>query len=357
MSTRPPLPSRLGLKLPIVQAPMAGVSTAALAGAVTGAGGLGSVAVGASAPETADETLAAALKTGRGMLNVNVFTHTRPRRDVERERAWLRTLQPWFGEFDAQAPGSLDEIYRTFDDQPEMLDVLLAHRPPVVSFHFGLPRAQSIRALKSYGAYLIATATSVAEARQLEAAGIDAIVAQGFEAGGHRGTFVDDTNDECLSTFTLLPRVVGAVDLPVLAAGGISSGAGIAAAQALGASGVQMGTVFIDCPESAATHGYRHALHAEGMTTAITRVFSGRRARGIVNRFVREVACHEREVPDYPVAYDAGKRLAAAATAAGSESFTPMWAGQGPVRPEALPAAELIARLAEEWREAGHQRG
>jgi nitronate monooxygenase len=187
----------------------------------------------------------------------------------------------------------------------------------------------------------------VTEARRLEAAGIDVIVAQGFEAGGHRGAFAAEP-DECLSTFTLLPRIVGAVNVPVLAAGGIATGAGIAAALALGAAGAQLGTVFIDCPESAAGEAYRRALRADEMTTAMTAVFSGRRGRGIVNRFVRELGDREREVPDYPVAYDAGKRLAAAATAAGSHEFTAMWAGQGPQREAALPATELVGRLGEE---------
>jgi nitronate monooxygenase len=338
---------RLDLELPLVQAPMAGVSTAALAGAVSRAGALGSIAVGAMSPATANDAVGEALSTSSGMLNVNVFTHATPRRDQQRELSWLCSLAPLFSEFGAEPPAGLNEIYRTFDDDPELLDVLMAHRPPVVSFHFGLPRASSLLALKDYGACLMATATSVKEARRLEAAGIDVIIAQGFEAGGHRGTFADEP-DECLSTFTLLPRLVAAVAVPVLAAGGIMSGAGMAAALALGASGAQLGTVFVDCPESAAGAAYRQALRIDGRRTAMTAVFSGRRARGLVNRFMLDLGGREREVPDYPVAYDAAKQLAAAAMAGGSNEFTAMWAGQGPMRDAPLPAAELVGTLAEE---------
>jgi nitronate monooxygenase len=341
----------LNLGLPCIQAPMAGVSTAALAGAVSRAGGFGSIAVGTAAPAAADEAIAAALSACGGRLNVNFFVHPRPRRDHERESAWLRTLEPLFREFGAEPPAGLTEIYRTFDDQPEMLDVLTHRRPPVVSFHFGVAEARSLRVLKEHGTCLLATATSVVEARRLEAAGIDVIVAQGFEAGGHRGTFTGGP-DACLSTFALLPRIVAAVDVPVVAAGGITSGAGIAAALNLGASGAQMGTVFIDCPESAAGEAYRLALRSEPRLTAMTSLFSGRPARGLANRLVRELAGRESDVPAYPVAYDAAKQLAAVANAAGSSEFMAMWAGQGPLRDESLPAAELVEKLREELAEA-----
>lgn len=347
---RPRFTELLGLELPLVQAPMAGVSTAALAGAVSSAGALGSIAVGAMPAAAAEKAIATGLSECSGVLNVNVFTHARPHRDRAREAAWLQTLEPWFREFGAAPPDALQEIYRTFDDDPEMLDVLLALRPPVVSFHFGLPEAGSLRALKESGACLMATATSVAEAHRIEAAGIDVIVAQGFEAGGHRGAFSGEW-DECLPTFSLLPRIVSAVEVPVLAAGGIMTGAGITAALTLGAAGAQMGTAFVDCPESAASDAHRQALRREPRTTAMTRVFSGRPARGIVNRFVREAGNDAHAVPDYPVAYDAGKRLAAAAQTTGSAEFTAMWAGQGPMRKETLPAGDLVRRLREEMRD------
>ncbi len=335
-----------GVAVPVVQAPMAGVSTPAMAGAVSAAGGLGSIAVGALSAAAAETAIRDALPRCAGRLNVNVFTHARPRRNPAREAAWLRTLTPWFEELGVPPPAAMNEIYRTLDDEPDMLDVLTALRPPVVSFHFGLPTAASIHALKSYGACLIATATSVAEARRLVASGIDVIVAQGFEAGGHRGAF-GDVPDEGLSTFTLLPRVVEAVDVPVLAAGGISSGAGIAAAMAMGAAGVQMGTAFVECPESAAGQAYRRMLREEPRHTAMTRLFSGRPARGIVNRFVRELQHLAAAVPDYPAAYDAAKQLSAAAPA-GSTDFAAMWAGQGPVRERPLAAGELVRALGDE---------
>ncbi|MEQ8857401.1 MAG: nitronate monooxygenase [Pseudomonadales bacterium] len=344
---RTALTELLDLSVPIVQAPMAGVSTPGLAAAVIKAGGLGSIAVGAMNAAAADSAISNARRAAAGPLNVNVFVHPAPRRDRAREAAWLRRLEPWFGEFDAEPPAVLEEIYRPLDDDPDLLAVLLDHAPAVVSLHFGLPDAATLRALKGAGCRLLATATSVAEAVQLEAAGIDAVIAQGFEAGGHRGAFGSGP-DEGLSTFALLPAIVHAVDVPVLAAGGLSDGAGIAYALELGAAGVQLGTVFVDCPESAAADAYRQALRNPDRRTAMTSVFSGRPARGLVNRFVRELGEHDAEAPDYPLAYDAAKRLAAAAGAAGSSEFAAMWAGEGRTRPNPMPAGALLRALEEE---------
>ena len=351
---------RLGITLPLVQAPMAGVSTTALAAAVSGAGGLGSIAVGSLTAEAADAAIADAMQTAVGPINVNLFAHPRPRRDAAREAAWLRTLAPAFAEFGLRPPPALEEIYRTFDDQPAMLDVLLSRRPAVVSFHFGLPQASAIQALKRYGACLMATATSIAEAREIEAAGIDIIVAQGYEAGGHRGAFHPGT-DECLSTFALVPAVAAAVSVPVLAAGGIGCGSDIYAALALGAGGVQMGTAFIACPESAASDAYRRALQAPDMATVMTALFSGRPARGIVNRFVREYGHAQHRAPAYPVAYDAAKRLAAAEHSqrkVAASEFAALWAGQGRIRADSLPAATLLTQLRRELEDArAHRAG
>lgn len=345
-SSAEPFP-RLNLDWPWVQAPMAGVSTPALAGAVSRAGALGSIAVGAMSADAAESAIAEAMAATEGRLNVNVFVHPRPARCRRTEDAWLESLAPWFEEFGAPLPTALEEIYLPFGDDPAVLEMLLDHRPPVVSFHFGLPPGHAVAALHDAGACLAATATSVAEARALEAAGIDVIVAQGYEAGGHRGAF-GDAQDECLPTFTLVPRIVAAVSVPVLAAGGLGTGTDIAAARALGASGVQMGTVFADCPESAAGAAYRHMLHAPERATAMTAAFSGRPARGLINRFIREIGPMEARVPAYPVAYDAAKRLAAAATTAGSSEFTAMLAGTGTPRAAVLPAGDLVRALAEE---------
>jgi nitronate monooxygenase len=336
----------LDVELPIVQAPMAGVSTTAMAAAVTGAGALGSIAVGSLTPAAADSAIAEALQAAAGPLNVNVFVHPSPPRDDHREAAWLRRLAPLFTEFGSRPPGRLEEIYRPFDAEPAMLDVLLTHRPAVVSFHFGIPAAGAIRALQRAGTILMATATSAAEARAIEAAGIDVIVAQGYEAGGHRGTFRPGP-DARLSTLSLLPRIVAAVSIPVLAAGGITCGQGVRAALALGASGAQMGTAFIDCVESAASHAHRRRLQEETVTTVMTSVISGRPARGIVNRFILELGPAEHAVPAYPVAYDAARQLAAAAGEAAAD-FAAMWAGQGRIRYPGLSAAQLIGELRSE---------
>lgn len=341
------LKALLDLRVPLIQAPMAGVSTARLAASASRAGALGSIAVGAMSAGAAAGAIAEALAACDGPLNVNVFTHARARRSPGREAAWLRRLAPWFAEFGAAPPAALDEIYPTLDAAPELLDAILDHRPPVVSLHFGLPAPDTLRRLRTAGCTLVATATSVAEARRLDAAGIDVIIAQGWEAGGHRGVFVP-ARDEPLATLDLVARLVAAVSRPVIAAGGLSDGADVARALALGAAGAQLGTAFASCPESAAGDAYRRSLADPGRTTAMTRVISGRPARGLDNRFVRELAAFIEEVPDYPVAYDAGKALAAAAGAAGCHDFDAMWCGTGRVREAALPAADLVRAIADE---------
>lgn len=337
----------LEIELPIVQAPMAGISTVSLAAAVAEAGGLGSIAVGHLDPQAADRLLSEARTQTSRSLNVNLFVHATPRRDAQREQAWLERLTPLFEEHGVAPPQSLREIYRSFNDDDEMLEVLLDHKPKVVSFHFGVPKADRVAALHDSGALLMATATSVAEALRLEATGIDMIVAQGIEAGGHRGVF-EPSEDEGIGTLALVRQVVRALKVPALAAGGIADGQGIVAALALGASGVQLGTAFLDCPESATPPEHRAALHREESRTELTSVFSGRPARGIVNRMMLELAGTDDAAPAYPVAYDAGKALAAAARQAGVDGFSPMWAGQAARLCRAVPAGELVMTLAEE---------
>ena len=254
----------LGMKLPIIQAPMAGVSTPALAAAVSNAGGLGSIGIGASdvagARAMIDETFA---QTDRP-FNVNVFVHGAAVQDPEREAAWLAALEPVFAEFGATPPAGLRVIYKSFSDDPEMLSLLVEKKPAVVSFHFGLPPAETITALKDAGIRLLATATSLAEAETAEAAGLDAVIAQGIEAGGHRGVFDPLAVDDGLGTFALTRLLVRKTGIPVIAAGGIMDGAGITAARDLGAVAAQLGTAFIACPESAADDAYRAALKGPG---------------------------------------------------------------------------------------------
>jgi nitronate monooxygenase len=346
---------KLGLTLPLVQAPMAGVSTPALAAAVSGAGGLGSIGVGATdaagAKKMIDELRA---RTDRA-FDVNVFVHETPNADPVREAAWLEWLAPRFAEFGAEPPRALRTIYKSFSDDPEMLALLLATKPAVVSCHFGLPSADAVRALKAAGVTLFATATSLAEARKCEAAGVDVVVAQGIEAGGHRGVFDTSAPDDGLGMVALTRLLMRHVRLPVIAAGGIMDGAGIAAALHLGAVAAQLGTAFIACPESSADEAYRQALAGPGAYhTRLTRLISGRPARALSNRFTAlEGTVHGRLPPDYPIAYDAAKQLHALAKAKGEHGFGAQWAGQGAPLFRPMPAAELVATLATELRASG----
>lgn len=338
---------RLGLSVPLVQAPMAGVSTPILAAAVAEQGALGSIGVGATdaagARAMIEETQA---RTNRA-FNVNLFVHARAASDPAREAAWLDWLAPVFTEFDAKPPTALRTIYKSFADDPDMLAMLLELAPPVVSFHFGVPSTEIITALRGCGIVLMATATSLDEARAIEAAGIDAIVAQGIEAGGHRGVFDPVAPDDSLGTAALTRLLVLKTKLPVIAAGGIMDGASIASALDLGAVAAQLGTAFVACPESAADEAYRAALMGPGAYhTSLTSVISGRPARALANRFTElAVAIGNRRPPDYPIAYDAGKALHSAAKAKGEYGFGAQWAGQGAPLARAMPAAKLVEVL------------
>jgi nitronate monooxygenase len=340
----------LGLTLPIIQAPMAGVSTPALAAEVSQAGGLGSLGLGASDPTAARTQIEALQALTTRPVNLNVFVHDPARPDPAREQTWIEALRPTFALFDATPPASLREVYCSFDDDPEMLRLLLEKKPAVVSFHFGVPSAVAVQALKAAGVFLCASATSLHEAQTLEKAGMDAVVAQGIEAGGHRGVFDPLAPDAALGTFALTRLLVKTLAVPVIAAGGIMDGAGIAAALDLGAAAAQLGTAFIGCPESAADAGYRQALQGEGAyQTQLTRLISGRPARALANRFTAlESTLHGVSLPDYPIAYDAGKALHAAAKAQGENGFGAHWAGQGAPMARAMPAAALMALLVQE---------
>lgn len=341
---------KLGMTLPIVQAPMAGVSTPALAAAVSNAGALGSIGVGATDAAGARKMIEDLRAGTDRAFNVNVFTHDAPTPDVAREAAWLDWLAPLFHEFGSEPPTQLRTIYKSFNDDPDMLALLVETKPAVVSLHFGLPSEQAIRALKDVGIILFATATSVQEGLKIKAAGIDAIVAQGIEAGGHRGMFDPAAPDDGLGTSVLTRLLVRQVGLPVIAAGGIMDGAGIAAALDLGAVAAQLGTAFIACPESAADTAYRAALTGDaGAHTRLTPLISGRPARAVANRFTAlHQVVEDHLPPDYPIAYDAGKALNAAAKAKGEHGFGAQWAGQGAPLSRSLPAAELVATLAQE---------
>jgi nitronate monooxygenase len=343
---------RLGIELPVIQAPMAGTSTPALAAAVTNAGGLGSIGVGATDAGGARAMIEELRALTNGAFNVNVFCHKPAVPDAAREREWLAALKPVFARYGAAAPLAVGEIYKSFVADDAMLELLLETKPAVVSFHFGLPPADTIARLKSAGIVLFSSATNPDEAARSQAAGVDAIVAQGFEAGGHRGVFDPEIPDTRLGTMALTRLLVAKTSLPVIAAGGIMDGAGIASVLDLGAEAAQLGTAFIACPESSADRYFREALFSPAASmTEMTALISGRPARCLPNKFtaLKDAELKGLTVPAYPIAYDAGKALAAAARERGEGGFGAQWAGQGAPLARTMPAADLVRTLADEW--------
>ena len=340
-----PLLSLLNIELPIIQSPMVGVSTPKLAAAVSNTGGLGSIGIGASNVEQARTMLRETAALTDKPFNVNLFCHKPAVHDDTRESQWLAFLAPFFAEFDAAAPTSLREIYTSFVEDALMLQMLLEEKPAVVSFHFGLPPQAAIDALKDAGIILLCSVTSFAEAQQAQHAGVHALVAQGYEAGGHRGVF-DPQQDSEMGTFALVRVLAEACQLPVIAAGGIMDGAGIKAVMQLGASAAQLGTAFILCPESSASGAYREALKGpRAHQTKVTSVISGRPARGMVNRNFSALEASATALPDYPIAYDANKALNTAAAAKANTDFAVQWAGQGAPLAREMPAAALVNLL------------
>jgi nitronate monooxygenase len=342
---------QIGLTHPIIQAPMAGTSTPAMAAAVTNAGALGSIGVAAVDAAKAGEMIQALRAATDGPFNVNVFCHRPATADAAREQGWIDALRPVFARFGAAPPATLREIYKSFLADPDMLDLLVETRPAVVSFHFGLPSAAAIARLKAAGVILLSTATNLDEAEQAAAAGVDAIVAQGYEAGGHRGMFDPAAPDARMGVAALTRLLVEKQALPVIAAGAIMDGAGIAAALALGAQAAQLGTAFVACPESSADEFHRDALFGDAAAmTEMTALISGRPARCLANSFtaLKDAELRGVTMPDYPIVYDAGKALAAAAKARGDGGFGAQWAGQGAPLARAMPAAELVATLVDE---------
>lgn len=331
---------RLGVALPIWQAPMAGTATPELAAAVSAAGGFGQLGIAAMSPAQAADAMAETrARTGRP-FGVNVFCHRPEDRDPAREAAWLDRLRPHFARFGAEPPTALRAIYRSFIEDDVMLAEIVAARPALVSFHFGLPRADQIQALRAVGAVLAATATSLAEAQAIRAAGLDAVIAQGWEAGGHRGMFDPEAADERLPTLDLV-RALAAVGLPVIAAGAIMTAADVRAALAAGAAAVQCGTAFLRAPEAATPPAHRAAL--DSGRTVMTRAISGRPARAVENLFT---AIPDDDTPGYPMTYDAGKALHAAASAKGEHGYGAQWAGTGCAATVARPAAATVQALA-----------
>ena len=334
-----------GIELPLLLAPMAGPGTPELAIAVSEAGGLGSLPCAMSSAEVIERDLGVIRQRTSRPLNVNFFCHRRPEPDTARDTRWKARLAPYYAELgvDPNAPINAAER-RPFDDAACAL--VERFKPEVVSFHFGLPDGPLLARVKAAGALVLSSATSAAEARWLEAGGCDAIIAQGFEAGGHRGMFLSEDLATQVGTLALVPQVVDAVKVPVIAAGGITDARGIAAAFALGASAVQVGSAYLHCPEAKVHPGHREALrNAADNSTALTNVYSGRPARGILNRMMREVGPISPDAPAFPNAATVGGPLRAKAEAAGSVDFTPLWAGQAAGLGRAMPAGELTRQL------------
>ncbi len=335
-----------GVELPIIQAPMAGVQAGALAAAVSEAGGLGSLPCALLTPETMARELALIAERTKRPYNVNFFCHTPPAPDAARESVWRAELAPYYRELDIDA-SKIGSGPGRAPFGTESADALERFRPAVVSFHFGLPSADLLARVKSWGARVVSSATTVEEARWLEAHGVDAVIAQGLEAGGHRGNFLSAELTAQMGTLALVRQVVRAVKVPVIAAGGIADAEGVRAVMALGAAGAQVGTAYLLCPEATTSALHRAALMSEAARhTALTNLFTGRPARGIVNRIIRERGPLNAKAPEFPLAATAIAPLRAKAEAQGSGDFSSWWSGQNASGCREIPAAQLTRKLA-----------
>ncbi|WP_025770917.1 NAD(P)H-dependent flavin oxidoreductase [Thioalkalivibrio sp. HK1] len=327
----------LSIAVPIIQAPMAGANDAAMAAAVSEAGGLGSLPCAMLTPDRARSEYRLIRRRTQKPVNMNFFCHTPPAIDPEHERRWRSLLAPYYSEFGIDPDKDLPQVNRApFDDA--MCEVVEDCRPQIISFHFGLPAPRLLGRVKAAGCKVLASATTVEEARHLAEHGCDAIIAQGQEAGGHRGVFLGSMVEAQPGVMALVPQVVDAVEVPVIAAGGIADGRGIAAAFALGASGVQIGSAYLLASESIIGDLHRAAIEvSRDDQTALTNLFSGRPARGLINRIMQEIGPISPDAPPFPTAAGAIAPLRTAAETTGSSDFTPLWSGQ------ALPLSRRYA--------------
>jgi nitronate monooxygenase len=362
-----PIQEILGIDLPIIQAPMAGAQGSALAIAVANAGGLGSLPGAMLSVDALRSGLATIRARTNKPINVNFFCHNQPLPNESRTTRWRKKLAPYYRELELEM-AKADSSGSAGQRKPfnlEAAEAIADFKPEVVSFHFGLPGPDLIARVRAWGAKIISSATTVDEARWLEANGADMIIAQGLEAGGHRGHFLSNDLNLQPGTFALLPQIIEAVRLPVVAAGGIADAKGVAAAMKLGAVGVQIGTAYLLCPESTITALHRRALKDlaaargenadvmdrgyDGTTprhTVVTNVITGRPARGIVNRIMRELGPIDPEAPDFPLAYNDVAPLRAKAESLGSSDFSPLWCGENATGCKEIPAADLTRELA-----------
>ena len=336
----------LKVEYPVIQAPMAGVQDSALTIAVSKAGGLGSLPCAMLTGDKILEEVARIRSATDRPFNLNFFCHTQPPEAPEKEAAWRQSLQPYYEELGLEVNDDAGGASRRpFDEQTA--DLVAELKPAVVSFHFGLPAPDLLAYIKSNGVKVLASATTVAEALWLEERGADAIIAQGLEAGGHRGHFLSGDLGLQMGTFALLPRIVSRIKLPVIAAGGIASAAGVEAARKLGAVAAQIGTAYLLCTETKTSAIHRAALQSEQAShTEITNVFSGRPARGIVNRLIIEQGPLSTRVPDFPNAAGALVPLRSEAEKRGKGDFSPLWAGQNTTGCEDISAGEMTLKLA-----------
>ena len=335
-----------GIALPIIQAPMAGVQTSALAIAVSNAGGLGSLPCAMLTPEGVEAELKAIVAGTSQPYKLNFFSHVTPAPDSTREARWRKALAPYYAELGIDPEGVPAGAGRA-PFSHAIADLIEPFRPPVVSFHFGLPDPALVQRVKAWGGKVLSSATTVAEARWLEANGVDAIIAQGLEAGGHRGIFLTVDLSTQLGTMALLPQVLRAVRVPVIAAGGIADARGVQAALALGAAGVQVGTAYMLCPEATTTALHRAALQSpRAEHTVLTNLITGRPARGILNRLMKELGPLSDAPPAFPLATAALAPLKAAAEKLGRDDFSTLWSGQNATGCREIPAAELTRQLA-----------
>jgi len=347
-------------KLRLIQAPMAGSQNHCLAAAVFKAGGLGSIPAAMLNAVQLQHELSAYQEViatdpqqahwgGKLPVNLNFFCHATPAAQPEKEAAWRMKLTPLYQAHGID-PSSVGAGPGRAPFSEDSLKLMVAIKPAVVSFHFGLPKAEWVQQLKAWGIQIWSSATTVPEAQWLEQRGADAVIAQGLEAGGHRGMFLTTDLSTQVGSFALLPQVIKAVKVPVVAAGGISSAASVRAAQALGASAVQVGTAFLTSHEATTSALHRQALMSDAARqTALTNLFSGRPARGIVNKFMKDFGPLNPEAPDFPLATAALAPLRAAAEAHGLSDYSPLWSGQNASDCEALPAAEITHKLLQGW--------
>ncbi|WWC73778.1 uncharacterized protein I206_107750 [Kwoniella pini CBS 10737] len=359
---------KLGITYPIIQAPMAGVSTPLLAATITNNGGLGSLGLGASNHLIAEKMIIDTQKLiniKNGKFNVNLFVHSKPNFDSTINSKWLNQLKPEFEKYKTELPKELKIIYKSFEEDENMLKILLKLKPPIISFHFGLPSFEILYKLKEIGSILMITVTNLKEALEVQNKGgnglIDFIIVQGYEAGGHRGIFNPNENDEKLSTFKLCKLILNEkkINIPIISTGGIMNGKLIKKYLNLGCSAVQLGTTFIGCKESSIDKGYKEFLFniEKSKKTIMTKFISGRPARTIENKFTDlEIQLRLQNVdvrlPDYPITYDAGKALHNAAKQFDEYGYGAYWAGENAPLARKLDAKEMLETLVKEWKDA-----